>query len=206
MVNCMYLTEKSINEPSFSVMQVFAKSDKLTMAIDFATHCHCGQNRKFSGEPYIVHPLRVLQLVQEAGLSLNHQIAAVLHDVVEDTDVTPTDIEARFNRQVRIWVEALTKPQSSNLSKAKRDLRYLQNLQQCPPAQSIKLADIIANVEQLHIEAQSPEGFVFATRFLKQKQASLPFLQQGNSALFTMAVGEMQRQSELLQQIPTAGN
>lgn len=176
----------------------------LNLAIEFATACHHGQRRKFTQQPYIVHPLRVLALVQSRGLSINHLIASVLHDVVEDTAATLDDIAAHFGPQVCYWVQVLTTPQLPGLPKYERELRYLKKLQQCPPAQSIKLADIIANVEQLHIEAKTPEGFQFASRFLPKKQSSLPFLRQGDPVLYAMAEKEIARQAELLRfQLPT---
>lgn len=171
----------------------------LVQAIEFATACHEGQTRKFSNEPYIVHPLRVLELVQMSGLSENLQIAAALHDTVEDSSATFTEIKVRFGKEVSLYVKALTK--SPELPKAEQELQNLIAINNCPPAQSIKLADIIANVEQLHIEAQTPEGMEFAVRYLNKKQQSLPYLQQGHPKLYTMAVQELQRQTRLLKQL-----
>ena len=72
---------------------------ELEHAIDFATKAHQGQKRK-SGEPYIIHPLAVAALIVEWEMDIDTVLAAVLHDTVEDTDVTLDDIESLFGRDV----------------------------------------------------------------------------------------------------------
>ena len=64
-------------------------------AFDFAYQLHDGQFRA-SGEPYIVHPIAVAGLLRDIGASAAVIAAGFLHDVVEDTQVTPEEIEARF--------------------------------------------------------------------------------------------------------------
>ena len=69
------------------------KVEKITKAFNFAKHAHNGV-RRLSGEPYIMHPLAVAQIVcSEIGLGSTSICAALLHDVVEDTDYTVEDIE-----------------------------------------------------------------------------------------------------------------
>ena len=77
-------------------------------AFDFAYQLHDGQFRA-SGEPYIVHPIAVAGLLRDIGASAAVIAAGFLHDVVEDTQVTPEEIEARFGEEVRALVEGVTK-------------------------------------------------------------------------------------------------
>ncbi len=83
-------------------------------AIRIATQAHVGQVDK-NGEPYIFHPLRVMEQARNAGLSSSAVAAAVLHDVVEDTNITIQDLWnlGMSDRTLEI-VEALTKPEGTN--------------------------------------------------------------------------------------------
>ena len=80
----------------------------LAAAFDFAYQLHEGQFRA-SGEPYVVHPVAVADLLRDIGASAAVIAAGFLHDVVEDTQVTPEDIEAHFGTEVRALVEGVTK-------------------------------------------------------------------------------------------------
>ncbi len=83
--------------------------DRIRSAFYFANEAHRGVRRK-SGEPYITHPLAVARIVvTEIGLGVKSVQAALLHDVVEDTDYTVEDIEHRFGRTVATLVDGLTK-------------------------------------------------------------------------------------------------
>ncbi|MGB7563685.1 MAG: bifunctional (p)ppGpp synthetase/guanosine-3',5'-bis(diphosphate) 3'-pyrophosphohydrolase [Prochlorococcaceae cyanobacterium] len=80
----------------------------LAAAFDFAYQLHDGQMRA-SGEPYIVHPVAVADLLREIGASPSVIAAGFLHDVVEDTGVTPEQLEQHFGPEVRALVEGVTK-------------------------------------------------------------------------------------------------
>ena len=80
----------------------------LAAAFDFAYQLHDGQMRA-TGEPYIVHPIAVADLLRDIGASSSVIAAGFLHDVVEDTQVTPEEIEAQFGAEVRALVEGVTK-------------------------------------------------------------------------------------------------
>jgi len=84
----------------------------------FAEQKHRGQKRK-SGENYILHPLRVAIEVSKLKLDLSSIVAALLHDVLEDTDTTGEEIEKLFGTDVRFLVESL-----SQLQKLKRKANY----------------------------------------------------------------------------------
>jgi guanosine-3',5'-bis(diphosphate) 3'-pyrophosphohydrolase len=80
----------------------------LAAAFDFAYQLHEGQYRA-SGEPYIIHPVAVADLLRDIGASAAVIAAGFLHDVVEDTQVTPEEIEVQFGAEVRGLVEGVTK-------------------------------------------------------------------------------------------------
>ena len=85
------------------------KIDIITKAFNFAKHAHKGV-RRLSGEPYIMHPLAVAQIVcTEIGLGSTSICSALLHDVVEDTDYTVEDIENIFGPKIAQIVDGLTK-------------------------------------------------------------------------------------------------
>lgn len=85
------------------------KVDIITKAFNFARQAHKGV-RRLSGEPYIMHPIAVAQIAcEEMGLGSTSISAALLHDVVEDTDYTVEDIENIFGQKVAQIVDGLTK-------------------------------------------------------------------------------------------------
>lgn len=85
------------------------KVEKITKAFNFARQAHKGVRRQ-SGEPYIMHPLAVARIVcAEIGLGSTSICAALLHDVVEDTDYTIEDIQNLFGEKIANIVEGLTK-------------------------------------------------------------------------------------------------
>ena len=85
------------------------KVDIITKAFNFAKQAHKGV-RRLSGEPYIMHPIAVAQIAcSEMGLGSTSISAALLHDVVEDTDYTVEDIENIFGPKIAQIVDGLTK-------------------------------------------------------------------------------------------------
>ena len=85
------------------------KVDNITKAFNFARQAHKGV-RRLSGEPYIMHPIAVAQIAcEEMGLGSTSICAALLHDVVEDTDYSVEDIENIFGSKIAMIVDGLTK-------------------------------------------------------------------------------------------------
>ena len=85
------------------------KVDLITKAFNFARQAHKGV-RRLSGEPYIMHPIAVAQIVcSEIGLGSTSICSALLHDVVEDTEYTVEDIENMFGAKIAQIVDGLTK-------------------------------------------------------------------------------------------------
>lgn len=94
---------------------------ELQSAINFASEKHAGQKRK-SGEPYIIHPLSVAAILIDWTMDIDTVIAGVLHDTVEDTDTTLSDIENMFGRDVAFLVDGVTK-----VSQARAGMRDLKS-------------------------------------------------------------------------------
>ena len=82
--------------------------EKILSAALYADELHGEQKRK-SGEPYIIHPLAVGSILIQLGMDADTICAGLLHDVVEDTDATPKDIEDRFGAEVAQMVDGVTK-------------------------------------------------------------------------------------------------
>ena len=107
--------EKMINEAFQGMLSTYLASkhrkkvDIITRAFNFAKHAHKGVRRN-SGEPYILHPIAVARIVsEEIGLGSTSICAALLHDVVEDTEYTVEDIANLFGPKIAQIVDGLTK-------------------------------------------------------------------------------------------------
>lgn len=139
-----------------------------------AAHGAIGQRRKYTGEPYIVHPAEVVQILQAAGV-INPVVlsAAWLHDVLEDTQIEPQALMPVFGYPVLLLVQQLTdvsKPEDGNRRHRKMLDRH-HTAQACPEAKSIKLADLISNTRS--IVERDPK---FARVYLKEKALLLEVL------------------------------
>ncbi len=136
-------------------------------AYHFAKRCHEGQRRK-SGEPYIIHPLAVAQIVaEELKLDSESIEAALLHDCIEDTAATYADIARLFSPTVADLVEGVSK--LTRIQYATKEDEQMENLRKMLIAMSkdirvilIKISDRLHNMRTM--EYQSPA---------KQKQKSL---------------------------------
>ena len=99
---------KNVSEAITLLFSLCERSEKLDKAIDSCVTSHAGQYRK-SGEPYAIHPILVASIVANMGGDESMVIAALLHDVVEDTEVTLSEVQAEFGDEVAKLVEGLTK-------------------------------------------------------------------------------------------------
>lgn len=126
--------------------------ERIHSAYLFAKEAHKEQRRK-SGEPYIMHPLAVARIVaEELGLGSNPIIAAFLHDVAEDTEYTIEDIKERFGEDVAFLVNVITKRKKKQYEASKQIDNYkqmLDSLQYDIRALLIKLADRLHNMRTL---------------------------------------------------------
>ncbi|MGQ9870083.1 RelA/SpoT family protein [Leptodesmis sp.] len=143
-----------LGSPDCSESENFrADADLICRAFDFAYQLHQGQYRA-SGEPYIIHPVAVAGLLRDLGGSSAMIAAGLLHDVVEDTEVTPEELEERFGKEVRLLVEGVTKLSKFNFSS--KTERQAENFRRMFLAMAqdirvivVKLADRLHNMRTL---------------------------------------------------------
>lgn len=128
----------------------YEHSCSLQSAIKFASLHHASQKRKSTGEPYVNHLIEVVQLIQryESSSDENTMIAAALHDILEDTEVTSIGLKYLFGSEVSKIVQELT-CNSANNSDDKKIALMNQISIGSNAAQSIKLADVISNVSSI---------------------------------------------------------
>jgi GTP diphosphokinase / guanosine-3',5'-bis(diphosphate) 3'-diphosphatase len=126
------------------------RMSRVRKAFEFANAAHDGIRRK-SGEPYIIHPLAVATIVaRDLGLGATSVIASILHDVVEDTEYTTTDISNMFGADVARIVDGLTKLSGEMDSRQALTLRkMLMTLSEDVRVILIKLADRLHNMRTL---------------------------------------------------------
>jgi len=127
--------------------------DLIRTAFEMAADAHKTMRRK-SGEPYILHPLAVAKIcVEEIGLGVRSTICALMHDTVEDTDVSLEDVEREFGQEIARIVDGLTK--ISNVidvnasQQAENFKKILLTLTDDPRVILIKLADRLHNMRTL---------------------------------------------------------
>ena len=149
-----------------------------------AGKAHEGQFRKYSGMPYIVHPIEVATIVQTVEHSDEMIAAALLHDVVEDTDYSFEDIAKEVSPEVADLVKGLTdvsSPQDGN-RKVRKAIDKDHLAEQNAEVQTIKLADVISNSQD--IKANDPK---FAKVYIEEMKALLEVLTKGNKTLYAKA-------------------
>ncbi|MDE1156004.1 MAG: bifunctional (p)ppGpp synthetase/guanosine-3',5'-bis(diphosphate) 3'-pyrophosphohydrolase [Acidobacteriaceae bacterium] len=165
----LHLPEADELETKFAhllaTVQVNRPNDDLNLirwAWVFCLQHHAGQKRA-SGEPYVIHPLEVAQVLAELKMDSTAIAAGLLHDAVEDTDVTPADIAERFGEQVAHIVEGVTK--LDKIKFANREDHQAENIRKMLLAMVtdvrvviIKLADRLHNMRTLeHLKPEKQE-------------------------------------------------
>lgn len=157
----------------------------LERAIAFATKAHEGQTRRYDGTPYILHPIEVMTLLQTRGFRGDILIAAVLHDVLEDTPTTYDQLRRAFGGPIADLVLDLTKV--GGKSRKERTANEAKRLGRVSKeAQTIKYADIICNTKD--IRAKDPE---FAKTYLLEKLHQISNMSAGDSKLREDALAQI---------------
>ena len=132
---------------------------RIRAAFELAARAHAGQKRK-DGSPYVTHAVAAAEIIVEMGLDEDSIVAALLHDVIEDTSVTHEDILKQFGPSVADLVEGVTKLTRVNYTS--REDEQMENMRKMLMAMSkdirvilIKLADRLHNMRTM--DYQSPE-------------------------------------------------
>lgn len=160
------------------------KVDKVMIALGFAAEAHTGQVRKWTGEDYINHPIEVMNIVHSVPHTEDMLCAALLHDVVEDCDVSIQEVGDLFGPVVRTMVNKLSDvSRSINGNRAIRkelDRQWISNAH--PNTKTIKLADLISNSKSI-LEHDKD----FAKVYIKEKELLLEVLTEGDPTLYAQA-------------------
>lgn len=121
---------------------------------------HHGSQKRSSGEPYIIHPVAVAKIVLNYGMDCASVTAAILHDTVEDTDLTLEDIKDEFGAEIASLVDGLTKLGKVPLDIKDKEEQQAENVRKMLLAMSedirviiIKLADRLHNIRTLNFVA-----------------------------------------------------
>lgn len=166
------------------IPEYFRGSALIYAADAFAVHAHKRQDRKYVGGPYVAHPRAVAQMVHEAGLPDEAVAAALLHDVIEDCDVSHADLVTNFGQAVAdlvLEVTDVSKPEDGN-RKIRKALDRDHLAKASKLGQSIKMADLIHNTSS--IVEHDPD---FAVMYLYEKRAVLKVLTKADSGLSKLA-------------------
>ena len=180
---------------------------KIQAIIDFVTHWHKEQKRKFTGEPYVTHLLDVYKTVQEITNDKTIQAAALCHDLYEDTPCSETEFVnymlengfstseiKRINSLVYNLTDVYIKAHYPHLNRARRktlEARRLAHIQ--PDAQTIKYADMLDNSKDLVKDAPG-----FAGKYLSEMKQILEGMKDGNPTLYKRAKKQCKNQLDLL--------
>jgi len=125
------------------------ENQTILSAARYAAEKHAGQKRKgAAGEPYVNHVIEVAHLVSTATDDVNVIVAALLHDVIEDTDVTAEEMSKHFGQDVTDLVVEMTDDKLLPKKERKR-LQIEQAPHMSVRAQMIKLADKISNLQSI---------------------------------------------------------
>ena len=127
---------------------------KIECAYQLAENAHRGQFRK-SGEPYIIHPIAVAMILADLGMDTDSVVAALLHDVVEDTTIKLAEIKSKFGADVALLVDGVTKLEKIPFSS--REERQAENIRKMLMAMAkdirviiMKLADRLHNMRTIN--------------------------------------------------------
>lgn len=160
--------------------------DHYSKALLFADVAHraVGQKRKYTGEPYINHCIEVAELVMTVPHTMAMLQAALLHDTVEDTQITVDDLTRHFGFEVANLVYHLThKSKKEDGNRAMRKAIDRDFLARSPAeVQTIKYADLISNLKDIAAHDKD-----FAKVYLAEKQDLLRVMNRGDRELFGKA-------------------
>lgn len=175
-------------------------SDKVQMAIAFATAAHAavGQVRKYTDEPYIVHPIEVMEMVKNFDHTEDMLVAAVLHDVVEDTEITLELVQSMFGDNVAdlvFWLTDASKPEDGNRNTRKAIDRA--HIAKAPrEAQTIKLCDVCSNISSI-VEHDTD----FAVVYLKEKEKLLEVIKRADQNAISHARNTLAEMNKKLKEV-----
>ena len=122
-------------------------------AVKFATDAHSGTERRCKGYPYIIHPMEAVAIVATMTNDQEMLAAAILHDTVEDTDVTIEQIRELFGDRVAMLVQHETAPLEENLTWRERKAIQVEQLASAPhDSKIVALGDKLSNMSGIALD------------------------------------------------------
>ena len=122
-------------------------------AVQFATEAHSGTERRGKGYPYIIHPMEAAAIVATMTHDQEMLAAAILHDTVEDTDVTIEQIRERFGDRVALLVQNETAPLDENMPWREKKAAQLKQLADAPyDSKIVALGDKFSNLSGIALD------------------------------------------------------
>jgi len=165
-------------------------------AIIFATLKHAGQLRKGTGDPYITHPMEVMQILSENGCNENVIVAGILHDTLEDTKTTPAEILEHFGEDVLKIVSAESEDKSKTWKERKQTtINYLDKAS--VDEKRVCLADKLSNLRSMPVGNDS-EVEKFWNRFNASKKDIKWYYRQVFEKLGELSYTKMYAEYEML--------
>jgi (p)ppGpp synthase/HD superfamily hydrolase len=149
-----------------------------------ASHAAVAQLRKYTNQPYIVHPAEVAKIVTRVSHTPEMVAAAWLHDVVEDTGVTLEIVKAEFGQEVADlvgWLTDVSRPEQGNRA-TRKAIDRAHSAMAPAEAQTIKLADLISNTRSIMEHDEK-----FARTYLEEKRMLLAVMTKGDATLMAEA-------------------
>ena len=149
-----------------------------------AAHSAVAQLRKYTNEPYIVHPAEVVSIVRSVPHTDAMLAAAWLHDTVEDTGVGIDVIKAEFGEEVAVlvgWLTDVSRPEQGNRA-TRKAIDRAHSAMAPAEAQTVKLADLISNTRSIMAHDEK-----FAKTYLEEKRMLLEVMTKGDATLMAIA-------------------
>lgn len=178
----------------------------LSQVTEFADRAHGDQTRRYSADRYIVHPVRVMEICRQHTNDLAILAAAILHDVLEDTEVHKEEMRdflqeimerTQAERTLQFVVEltdVYVKKNYPDWNRRKRKNKEADRLEKVSPeAQTIKYADIFDNSGE--IASHDPD---FALKYLDEADHLLSKMTKGNKKLRELALEKVKEEKEML--------
>jgi (p)ppGpp synthase/HD superfamily hydrolase len=182
------------------------EDDTLSKVRQFAARAHQGQKRKYTRDDYIVHPDRVMRICHSVTSDVSVLCAALLHDVLEDTKVTKSEIQAfletvitseEASRAVSLVMDltdVYTRENYPNLNRHKRkELERVRLSKTAAQSQTIKCADVLDNSRE--ISEHDPD---FAKVYLRECRSLLSCLEKGNEEVRHKAIETVENNLNLI--------
>lgn len=160
----------------------------------YATGAHGDQKRKYTGADYVTHCIAVAEIVATVTDDAEIIAAALLHDTIEDTPASFTDILLAFGPRVASLVLEVTdasKPADGNRA-VRKEIDRMHLARSSAAGATIKLADMIDNTRDIWTH---DEGF--AKVYLREKMALLPLLRHGDAGLWALAANQLEKMEML---------